>query len=631
MGNTLAGCLGLGLQSTASPETHEEMGDESFDTLSRELLRDWCDGMLGHRINTPNDRARHGALDCPGCNFIHGRCMDAVYPFLHMAKASGEEEYLTAGIDVFEWADNVTLDNGAWSNDLDPGSWQGTTLFAAIAVAEALHHHGDLLDAATRERWLERLGRAAKFIHRTIDRMEFANINYGCVSIFGMHLLGKTLGRAEYLERSRQLAADLDNYISEPSGLIFGEGRPATRVSPRGARPVDLAYNVEESIPAIAMTAIATGDEKLTATAKRLLESHLHFMLPDGAWDNSFGTRHAKWTYYGSRTSDGCQPGYALMADHHPAFATAVIENTRLMRRCTHDGLLAGGPHVVGAGMKPCIHHTFVTSKALAAVRDHPGLAGRIRRGAQLPRAEADGVSHYPEIATWLAARGPWRATITATDWFYHRPGVRQPSGGCISLLWHHQLGPLFAGSMPRYIRVEAKNMQVNPHPGDHPLTPRVEIRAGEKWYSQLFDAAAEVDHTDADGVLKFDVSARLLDEDGAIPDHGRSECSLSYLFDAESAAITANAPGVGSQDARPCLILPVISSSGEKVIRSAANRIEIHKSEGTLIIEADATLQIMDTGRPRIFNLVPGFEAVPIFAEIPSEGGLACRMHMRR
>jgi len=626
--STAAGYLGLALPPVAWAGDAPAAADESFDALSRDLLRDWCDGMLAVRIDAPGDPTRHGALDCPGCKFIHGRCMDAVYPFLHMAKVTGDERYLTAGIDVFEWSRNVSLDSGAWSNDLDPKSWQGTTLFGAIALAEALHHHGELLDADTRGRWFERLGRAADFIYETIDRMEFANINYGCTAIFGMHLLGKTLDRPQYFERSRALADELDNFISEPSALLIGEGRPASRISPRGCRSVDLAYNVEESLPAMAMAAVATGDEKLAASVRRMLESHLDFMLPDGAWDNSFGTRQAKWTYWGSRTSDGCQPGYALMAAHHPAFATAAIENTRLMRRCTVNGLLAGGPHLHSAGMKPCVHHTFTHAKALAVVRDHDGLARKIQPAAPLPRAVADGVRHYPEIATWLAARGPWRATITAYDWLY-RDNVRQPTGGCISLLWHQQVGPLFAGSMPRYVMVERRNMQVHPHPGDHPLTPRVELRLGETWFTQLFDLAAEVKPSDAGGRIAFEVATRLLDEPGNPPPQGRAECALTYHFDSESATLTASAPGVGTEAARPRLVLPIISPTGETVARISANRIEIRKPGGTLVIEANAPLEIDDHGRPRIFNLVPGFEAVPVFAEIPPEGTLTCRIQV--
>ena len=38
------------------------------------------------------------------------------------------------------------------------------------------------------------------------------------------------------------------------------------------------------------------------------LRTHMEFMLPDGAWDNSWGTRNYKWSWWGSRTSDGCHP-----------------------------------------------------------------------------------------------------------------------------------------------------------------------------------------------------------------------------------------------------------------------------------------------------------------------------------
>ena len=40
------------------------------------------------------------------------------------------------------------------------------------------------------------------------------------------------------------------------------------------------------------------------------MRTHMEFMLPDGGWDNSWGTRNYKWTWWGSRTSDGCQPAY---------------------------------------------------------------------------------------------------------------------------------------------------------------------------------------------------------------------------------------------------------------------------------------------------------------------------------
>ena len=75
------------------------------------------------------------------------------------------------------------------------------------------------------------------------------------------------------------------------------------------------------------------------------MKTHLEFMLPDGGWDNSFGTRNYKWTWWGSRTTGGCQPAYALLADRDPNFIEAAIRNTKLLDECTVNGVLMGGPH----------------------------------------------------------------------------------------------------------------------------------------------------------------------------------------------------------------------------------------------------------------------------------------------
>lgn len=616
---TAMGGVALSLPSTSRAE---RASGESFDSLSHDLLRDWCDGMLKVQIHNPENPALHGALGCPSCDFIHGRCMDAVYPFLHMAKVTGQKKYLDAGIAVFEWSKNVSHDDGSWTVIADPKTWKGITVFGAIALAETIHHHGDLLDAATRQRWRDRLGRAGDYLYQTFTSIDFSNINYGSTGTYAFALLGRVLDRPEYLERSRKLIAGLKDFITLPNGLLLGEGKPANGASPRGCRPVDLGYNVEESLVALAQCAKALGDADFTATVIRLLHAHLEFMLPDGGWDNSWGTRHAKWTYWGSRTSDGCQPGYALFAEDHPAFATAVVENTRLFRRCTADGLLHGGPHYISHGVKPCVHHTFTHAKALTALRDHGDLAQRIKATTPLPRATADGIREYPEIATWLAARGPWRATVTSSDYIYQEQ-VRQPSGGVISMLWHQQAGPLLAGSMARYHMVEKYNMQS--YPEDHPLTPRVELWEENVRFSQLFDLNAAVTHSNKAGALHFDIAARLINEAGKEPSSGKSACSLSYHFDAEMVMIAVGAAGIGSN--RPRLVLPLISPSGETVKQSAPDRIEIHKPQGKVVIEANAPLRIQQSARPRVFNLVPGFEAVPIIAEIPIDSRLECRI----
>lgn len=598
-----------------------------FATLARDLLREWGDGLVALQINNPASPAEHGALSCPACGFIHGRCLDAVYPLLHLAKVTGDKKYLAAGIAVFEWGKNVSQPDGSWTVIANPKSWRGITVFGAIALAETLHHHGDLLDEATRQRWTLRLRQAAEYIHANFT-LEFTNINYGCTAVYGLHLFGQVLEHPAYTRHSAELARGVKKFLTQPNGLLFGEGHPVAP-SPRGLMPVDLGYNVEESIIALALYAEVTQDAEFTALVTRTLQSHLEFMLPDGAWDNSFGTRHYKWTYWGSRTCDGCQPGYAVLANANPEFATAVYQNTELMRRCTHGGLLHGGPHYASHSVKPCVHHTFTHAKALAAVLDHGDLAERISTSVPLPRAQADGVKAFPEIATWLAARGPWRGTVTAYDSIY-RKEVYHPTGGALSLLWHREVGPLLAGSLAEYVMVEVNNMQPNPDAEDFPLTPRLEAWEGATWFTNLHDLQATVTPSDLAGAICFDVHTRLLSRTQAHPAAGSVDCRLSYQFDVGGVTVRAQTFGTQPETLKLALTLPVISPTGEKVRRVSDRRIEIQKPAGIVVIEANVPLRIRATGRERVFNLVPGFEAVPIVAEFSAGAGAAVECRIR-
>ena len=598
-----------------NPNSHERV-DTAFIVLMRGLLSEWCDAMLALQINNPSKPEEHGALSCPSCSFIHGRCMDAVYPFLHLAKITGNERYLKAGIAVFEWSKNVSQDNGAWTVMPDPKSWKGITVYGAIALAEALRWHADLLEPAMKERWTNRLRQAGDYIRKNFD-LEFTNINYGASAIYALHLIGRLLGILDYSARSRELAGGIKNYLTQPNSLLFGEGHEKGK-SPRGLHAVDLGYNVEETLNSLAIYALEVDDKELIELLSKSLSGHLEFMLPDGAWDNSWGTRQAKWTYWGSRTTDGCQPAYASMAMVNPAFGAAAYQNTVLLKTCTH-GLLHGGPHYLSHGVKPCVHHTFTHAKSLAYLLDEADLSVKVDSQAKLPRDTADGVKEFPEVATWLVARGPWRGTVTAYDWRY-RDDIYQPTGGALSMLWHRQLGPLLAGSMSKYVLVEPNNMQVNPDAEDHPLTPRVEAWESDHWFTNLHDLKAEVKYADKDGVIDFTIETQLLSEEGTAPISGVAKVVLRYCFDHESVVIRAILSHSNSSSIKTALVIPVISATGEKVIRISDQKLEIHKSGGKLVVESNVFINIKPMKRERAFNLVPGFEVLPLETVVPLE-----------
>src|ERR1700733_11046904 len=421
-----AGATGLGARLAfpnlvAAAEQQEpsslHLAPKPENNLYAQLLETWCDGLLAHQSSNP-DPALRGALLCPACAIIHGRCGDAVYPLLRMAHTSGKAKYLEAALLVHEWSEQqVSRADGSWINDVTLSSWQGITVFHSIALAEALHHHGEVLDAATRQKWMERLARAAKFLDGFIS-IETGNINYPITASYAFALCGGGLGEPKYVERGRGLAHTALDYFTE-KGLLFGEGHPLRELSPKKCHPVDLGYNVEESLPALALYATLTKDTVVMEQVVKALQAHMEFMLPDGGWDNSWGTRNYKWSYWGSRTSDGCHPAFVVLAEHDPRFLEAARRNVELMARCTHEGLLYGGPDYFVHGDLPCIHHTFTHAKALATVLDRGGANVLPSGPVALPRDEAYGLLTFAEIGTHLAAVGDWRATVTEYDWEY--------------------------------------------------------------------------------------------------------------------------------------------------------------------------------------------------------------------
>jgi hypothetical protein len=625
------------------------------NNLYAQLLQTWCDGLLAHQSTNP-DPALRGALLCPACAIIHGRCGDAVYPLLRVAHTTGKAKYLEAALLVHEWSEQqVSRADGSWINDVTLSSWKGITVFHAIALAEALHHHGAILDTATRQRWTDRLARAAKFLD-TFITVETGNINYPVTSCHCFALCAQVLNEPHYHDRAGQLAHATLEYFT-PNNLLFGEGHPQTATTAKHCRPVDLGYNVEESLPALAQYALLTNDQPVLEKTIAALRTHMEFMLPDGAWDNGWGSRNYKWTWWGSRTSDGCHPAYVLLAQHEPKFLEAAHRNLELMSACTHNNLLYGGPDYFAHGDQPCIHHTFTHAKSLATVLDNvnagdPSTLGRpnpktvisteaahafVSSGAEksaslpltpaprltLPRDEPYGLKSYPEIATHLAAIGPWRATVTGYDFEYIErvqsggagaSAGGHASGGALSLLYHQTLGPILTASMTEYQLIEISNQQVHLDKPHMPLTPRIES-AGKQTYTSLSDFEATIiphyEQVGAAQLIHFDAKGRLLTASHQPPPTGEARYQLTYSLTQSAVEIRATAEV--SADAPVQFILPVISRATETIAQPDSKTIQITKPNGILTIRTNAPQGFEAIPKERTFNLVPGFEAIPL------------------
>jgi len=581
-------------------------------TLSAELLSVWGQALLSKQIKDPFSKD-YGGIWCDAHQQVHGRVADTIYPFFHLAHTQKDKRYIDASVLLYDWMEkHVSQPDGSWLNEPEPGSWKGITVFTAIALAETIQHHGALMDPGWKATIENRLRKAGHYIEQTFT-IEYGNINYPITAAYGLSLLGELLNEPGFTARGRSLAHAALPFFTQQARLLSGEGDPYFVPSKKGCFSIDPGYNVEESLPSLVQYCLLTKDEEVLQIVMQSLRTHLEFMLPDGAWDNSWGTRNYKWSYWGSRTSDGSQAAFALLADHEPLFYKAALLNTQLLQQCTKDGLLQGGLHNAAHAVTPCVHHTFCHSKALATILDK-GNATKVYDTAKLslPRERPYGVRFIPDIQTWFIAKGPYRATVTAYDREYKKTKNGHASGGALSMLFHEKAGPLLVASMNAYQLFEAGNMQADKDPLSMPLTPRISLTVNENTYMNISDLAAVVTMQEEKGIITLKAISKLVDKDQQEPPQGGVRCTTIYTFSENKVTlqflIDKDTYGEDLQ-----IIVPVIISSAETYALPDDHTMQVQKKNAAVTVVANKPIAFLPVTGSRLFNFVPGLEAVPV------------------
>ncbi|WP_313180518.1 hypothetical protein [Lacrimispora sp.] len=581
-----------------------------INTLCEGLLKDWSEKLLTLQISHSDETGLYGGILCPACARIHGRCFEAIYPFLYLADTHHDLRFLDAAKRLFEWAEQtVSRPDGSYVNDMDC-DWQGTTVFSALQLAEALTFHGHILDGDTRQIWMARLDKAAKFLYH-FEELNNNNINYCITNALTMLYCGELLNIPEYKAYARNnIQKALDHMPGD--SFLFGEGYPTDGRTPRGCRAVDIGYNVEESLPALAACSTIIGDTELENRVTQSFETHLHAFLPDGGWNNSFGTRNYKWTYWGSRTSDGSAFGLLLLANHNPAFAQAAYANLQLLRQCTHGGLLYGGPHYHAAGERACVHHTFTHAKVLADILNHELSLPESSMPSMVSGNE--GIQHFADIDSYFINCHGMLASITANDWEYISGG--HASGGNITMLWHHAAGPILCASVSQYLTEEPPNMQLPRFAFHECISPALKYEEDGICFTSLYDFDCVMSHQDIPGEYTVHVLGQLPKINHVLPAKPVTHESR-YIFQKDSLRFET-----GVSDSRVYYQCPLISKAGEFAVLTG-NQLVIRKELAEIILTVEHGQLLLPHGLERCYNLVPGLQAIK--AVIVSEDMQIC------
>lgn len=530
--------------------------------IYRELLKTYCDALISVQDKS-RDRALRGGVYCRACKMIHGRCPDAVFGLVVMAKISGKKKYLTAAKEVFSYGENMLCADGGMYNDAQT-TWRYTTTFHEIAVIEALRAGKDLLDEETKSAFEDRARRMAEWLYRNLDERSPANINYATTNGLALALAGNQFQNEGYLKQAQRLIDYAMAHISE-NGFLFGESKPHDKRSEKGCVSVDIGYNAEESLPALVKYAVEVKDEKLKEKLEKIVGTHLKFMFPDGGWDNSFGNRNNKWTYWGSRTSDGCAPMFLLLADKNPAFAEAALRNTEMLAKCTHGGFLYGGPDYYRHGEQACTHHLFEHLNSLAFAVEYIDEKYLTPDRGVIPADREDVFEYYSEIRTCKLSKGKYSATITDYDFDVFFSG--HATGGTLTALFHKEKGPMIMASVTDYVLVEPTNMQqVLDRDRHRSLTPRFELVKDGIRYASSFYQKAEISARKSENGYTVYATTGLSSDRGELTENIRPK--IGYELNENGMCIFAeNASGVR-------YILPLIS--GEcKILRGKIEKRE--------------------------------------------------------
>ncbi|HEY3667409.1 MAG TPA: hypothetical protein VGL19_15485, partial [Polyangiaceae bacterium] len=472
------------------------------------LLTKLVDRLLSTQITAAGDK-NFGALVSPSTNpALHptySRAAEAVYPIAVLYKHLNDEKYATAAIALGNWLLPLQQATGAWGEEWpNYDGWTGTTADQLISLAGAYAILKPKMSAADSAKWQTAMSKAADLVQSTFP---VGNINYsptGAVALVLAHQVATTPKQA-WLDKAKSL---MDTTVTSVTAdnFITGEGAG-----------VDLGYNIAQSIGYIALYGLLV-DPKYLTNASTFLKAHEYFMYPNGAIDNSWGTRSFKWTLEsGSKTAPGVYLSFGLLADKDPTFQRGEqLAMDYLQKHALDDqNWIVYGPHAFRhpTTNPPNIYSTFARAQSIATVIEYGTDATAV---APLPADGKDWFKYFPTVETSVLRTDKVMATLTsyANNGQYPRDSVVR--GGSATFVWFEGYGSdgfLQVSSQTNYQRIETMHMPIE---GTLlPLTPRVETASGT-YQANVLDDQANLTVAQMGASIVATSSGQLRDATGA-------------------------------------------------------------------------------------------------------------------
>jgi hypothetical protein len=554
-----------------------------------------------------------GALICPSTNPdnhpAHSRAAEAVYPFAVIYKRGQDAKYADAAIKLGNWLIKIQNAAGAWGEDWpNHDGWDGTTADQLISLAAAYPILKDRLTAAENTAWTNSIRRSADWIEANFPK---GNLNYLPTGAVALKLASNVIpaAPAKWMTKAGQLMVTTTQSV-DAQDFITGEGLG-----------IDLGYNIAQSIGYIALYGILTNTKANLDFAVRVMKTHAKFMYPNGAIDNSWGTRSYKWMLEsGSKTAPGIPFSFALLADKDPAFNRgAQLSVDFLSGNFIGDkNLMVYGPHAAkhAGSNPPCLYPSFARAQSLATALEYGPEASAT---GPIP-AEAKNWSQYFSTAkTALVRTDKIMATLTAYDGIQQYSRNQVVRGGSVTNLWfegYGKLGFLQTSSQTVYTREEARHM---PSEGALlPLTGRIE-RTGSPYYTNLFDEKATLAVVAENGGFKSTSAGALRDSNGAT-----SGVSFTWIHRFAAEAYFSEVTVASAQGVR--IVEPFVDNPGNQYALAGDSAFRITTAEGGIwevrVTSSTGPFSLAsDEDKAKYWSPFPGLECHPLALKFGGAG----------
>jgi hypothetical protein len=563
-----------------------------------------CDTLMATQI-TQSGAANYGALVSPSTNPtshpVHSRAAEAVYPLAVAYKYSQKAAYAQAAMSLGDWLVSIQNAAGYWVEEWPAATgWLGTSADQTISLAGAYPILKPMLSAQQASAWEAGITRCASWM---LQSFPSGNINYTPTEAVALVLASRAvsspdpswLTTADALMNATAMTINAD-------GFIVGEGKGG----------VDLGYNIAQSIGEMALYGRLTSSQTYVAKAAQLLKTHLVFMYPGGAIDDSWGTRSYKWILEsGTKTAPGVHLAFALLADQDPSFVRGGQLALGFLRGWRDsNGWLVYGPHAFEHtdSNPPDNYSTFARAQSVATAVELGATASAV---APVPADTTGWFQFFPTVNTGVVRTTDVMATVTAYGSIATYPRESVVRGGSVSALWfsgYGSTGFLQVSSQATYTRIEALHM---PTEGALlPLTPRIETTTGT-YYTNVFDDAATLAMTQAPGGAQATATGVLRDASGA-----SSGTTFSWLY--EFAASSYSKEVQVSSAAGVRVVEPFVDNPGNQYALVGSDTFQITTAAGGVwqlkVVSSSGPYALTaGTDQAKYWSPFPGLQCYPL------------------